>query len=529
MRSVRSLLLALAALAAVLLPAASAAALSYPVTSTGDDAVKGTLRGSIGEANAHTGPDSIPIEVSGTITLGSALPPIGDVTITGPGPASLTIVRDESAPPFSVLESGGSATVSGITIRGGLNYVGAGILNGSTSDLTLIRVVVTDNEARGLVSGFAVLASGGGIFSNGSLTLRESVVSGNRAISTGGEQTLAAGGGIETEGTLFVERSTISDNVVEALGDGEAGADAIGGGIAIANLAGATIIEESTISGNSVLAADATDVAAARGGGIGGVGGTVSLTGSTIAANSVQLDAAGVLTSHVAGDNVDAGVVARNSLIALPAGEGKSCANGLVSGGFNLDEDDSCGLTKSSDLAGVTPGIDPVLKDNGGPTPTHALLEGSIAIDRGNSFGAAVDQRGLLRPSDFPSISNKEGGDGSDIGAFELQVPPDAVALPAAPILVGTEPSDRTPPRTRIVSGPARVGFERLARFRFASNEAQSTFQCRVDRKPYRKCRSPYKLKVAPGKHHFRVRAIDRFGNVDRTAARFSWQVKPLS
>jgi hypothetical protein len=527
MRPVRSLLVLLAALAAVLLPAASAAALSYPVTSTGDSDSKGTLRGSIEEAEAHMGADTIPIEVTGTIGLGSALPGIGDdVTIAGPGAGSLTIAREESADPSSVLQFfGATATVSGITVRGGKAITGAGILNGS-GDLTLIRVRVIGNEA---VTEGGGTVGGGGIFSNGTLTLRESVISDNLARAAGGSENVAAGGGIESEGILFVERSTIAGNLAEAQGEGEAKAEAIGGGLATAPSIGSTIIEESTVSDNFVLAANATDLAISRGGGIGGS--AVNLTGSTIAENGVELDAATALVRNVAGDNLavsGAGIV-RNTLVAAPRGEGESCASALVSGGFNLDEDGSCGLAKSSDLVGVAAGLDSVLKDNGGPTPTHALLSGSIAIDRGNSFGSSVDQRNLPRPSDFPEISNKEGGDGSDIGAFELQVPPDDGPPSPAPILVGTEPGDRTPPQTRIVSGPARIGYERKAKFRFASNEAQSSFKCKLDKKKWKTCRSPYKLKVAPGKHLFKVRAIDRFGNADATPARFSWRVKPLS
>ena len=54
------------------------------------------------------------------------------------------------------------------------------------------------------------------------------------------------------------------------------------------------------------------------------------------------------------------------------------------------------------------------LQDNGGPTQTHALLEGSPAIDSGSNIdGLASDQRGggFLRSS----------GTATDIGAFELQ------------------------------------------------------------------------------------------------------------
>ncbi len=62
--------------------------------------------------------------------------------------------------------------------------------------------------------------------------------------------------------------------------------------------------------------------------------------------------------------------------------------------------------------------IDPLLgplQNNGGPTPTRALLLGSPAIDAGTAAGApSFDQRGLPRPS----------GAGFDIGAFEVQAAP---------------------------------------------------------------------------------------------------------
>ena len=52
------------------------------------------------------------------------------------------------------------------------------------------------------------------------------------------------------------------------------------------------------------------------------------------------------------------------------------------------------------------------LADNGGPTPTRALLPGSPAIDAGScASDAADDQRGVARPQ----------GDGCDIGAFEYE------------------------------------------------------------------------------------------------------------
>ena len=80
--------------------------------------------------------------------------------------------------------------------------------------------------------------------------------------------------------------------------------------------------------------------------------------------------------------------------------------------GNNLigDPTGATGLT-GHDLVGLNPDLGP-LQDNGGPTPTLALLAGSPAIDAGSTTSSlATDQRGLARVI----------GGASDIGAFELQ------------------------------------------------------------------------------------------------------------
>lgn len=522
MRLVRSLLLVAALFAAVLVPAGSALALSYPVTSTADTEAKGTLRASIKEANAHTGPDSIPIEVTGTIELESALQILFDpVSIVGPGAGQLEVRRTGSSDfsVFGLSTDASPSSLTGLTVSNGRGSFGAGIRN-SEASLTLTGVVVRENEATDEAG-----AEGGGIYSEGPLTLRESVVRENvaRATGNGGGLTKALGGGIVAIGPLTIEASTISGNVAEADGDGSA-TTAQGGGL----LAGSgAIVSRSTISGNAVVASGAAPQLRAQGGGM--QADEAAIIASTLARNSSSS------TGLALGANIHSVVstTLHDTLLADPLGGADSCSGGLApgseeftSGGFNLDEDGSCELGKSSDLVGVVAGLDPALGDNGGPTPTHALLDGSIAIDRGNSFGLGTDQRGLPRPSDFPAISNKEGGDGSDIGAFELQAP---ATPPGGPVLVAAVPGDTRPPNTRIVSGPPRNTYKREAKFRFASTEAQSHFECRLDKKKWRACANPFKRSVKPGKHVFKVRAIDRFGNVDRTPARFGWRVKPLS
>jgi len=64
----------------------------------------------------------------------------------------------------------------------------------------------------------------------------------------------------------------------------------------------------------------------------------------------------------------------------------------------------------------IDPKLD-VLKDNGGPTNTMALLPGSPAIDAGANIGNQVrDQRGNSRPAD----GDGKNGARRDIGAFEV-------------------------------------------------------------------------------------------------------------
>lgn len=64
------------------------------------------------------------------------------------------------------------------------------------------------------------------------------------------------------------------------------------------------------------------------------------------------------------------------------------------------------------------------LRDNGGPTPTIALMCGSPAIDSGATLRGEQDkdQRGLARIFDDPTVPNLGGGIGQDIGAFESRI-----------------------------------------------------------------------------------------------------------
>jgi hypothetical protein len=503
-------------LLAILLFAGTAQADPFSVINTHDSG-DGSLRAAIEGSNNLSGPDAITISTTGVIELSTALPTITeDVSISGPGAGILTIRPEPGAATgFRIFNFGNGVegSMRRVTVSGGVAEEGGGISNGNGT-LTLEGVVIAGNEAFNEGS-IEAMARGGGVFSAGRLILREAVVRDNRASAESHDSgAYAAGGGIYSAGVLTMEATTVNGNVVSAVASGASGATAEGGGLRV--ITGQSEIKRSTISGNSATA-DGGTAQAARGGGIKGT--LLGVSGSTIVRNAVGSP------EIAAGANLESGGMMgfSNSIVAEPLGGGDNCSGIIASGGFNLDEDGSCEFEVEGDLAGVAAGLDPVLRMNGGPTPTHALLPGSAAIDRGKSFGMAVDQRGLPRPSDFAEISNSEGGDGSDIGAFELQAPS------AEPARVSVVAADTTAPNTRIVRGPARLGFKRLAKFRFASTEPQSSFQCKLDKKKWRACANPFKRSVKPGRHLFKVRAIDRFGNVDKTPARFGWRVKPLS
>lgn len=86
----------------------------------------------------------------------------------------------------------------------------------------------------------------------------------------------------------------------------------------------------------------------------------------------------------------------------------------------------------------------------------------------------------------------------------------------------GSGPSaDKTAPQTKIVKGPKAKTDSTTARFKFNSDESGSSFQCKLDKKPFKACKSPKKYKkLKPGKHVFKVRAIDKAGNIDPTPAK---------
>ena len=116
--------------------------------------------------------------------------------------------------------------------------------------------------------------------------------------------------------------------------------------------------------------------------------------------------------SGQAGPALDAsGAALCNSILSSNSPANGSSA--ISDQGHNLSSDATCGFTAPGSLNNTAPRLGP-LADNGGPTPTMALLPGSPAIDAADATGApATDQRGVARPQ----------GPRADIGACEFQYP----------------------------------------------------------------------------------------------------------
>ncbi|RKG66136.1 hypothetical protein D7W79_36985, partial [Corallococcus exercitus] len=82
---------------------------------------------------------------------------------------------------------------------------------------------------------------------------------------------------------------------------------------------------------------------------------------------------------------------------------------------------------------------------------------------------------------------------------------------------------DRTAPDTFIRSGPPADDAPLLATFELGSDETGVTYLCSLDDSAFIACGSPAEFSVAPGRHTLVVRARDAAGNVDGSAASWSW------
>jgi len=407
------------ALASSVVTAAPAGSV-LPVTSCADDGSPGTLRSVMLSAPQGATIDLTQLTCSKITLEQGAIDLVGSgiftATVAGPGADRLAIDGNYFDRIFRASEieidgltlthgrvqgSGGCVTgylsvvlrssrVVGCTAYGDSGASGGGIA--STYQVSLYSTIVADNT---VISANGRAYGGGAASFYNFVKVVDSTISGNTAIGNP-----ARGGGLYALGGTSITGSTIDNNVAD-----------YGGGSycrrSFFHPAYCTVID-STISGN---------VAHDSGGGLiaSDPGAHVVIDNSTVAYNTAQ-------TGHVGGvlltQTTQASITLQSSIFSNNSAAGSDLAADL-----DTDTGEFPDVTGGNDLLMTVGHIQPFpaiigdpllapLADNGGPTRTHALLQGSPAIDAGNNAAnLATDQRGRARVS----------GAAADIGAYEVQ------------------------------------------------------------------------------------------------------------
>jgi len=314
-------------------------------------------------------------------------------------------------PGFRLISTASDLSVTGVVLQNGMAADrGGAIYAGDNANVALVDSGATANSAA---------SSGGGIAANcGNVTLTRSRISGNQAGKNGGGVYAANHANATTlcESTITLHHSSVTGNAAStgsgggiysfnghvygyyATLDSNSAGGLTGGGIYAyysINLFACTVSNNSV--GNS-------------GGGV-AAHGYIGLTNSTVAGNSasqsaVGADAIGIYSSTISA-NIGAGMYATGGVSFLSAA---TIVGSIIQGNTGNNLTGEVHAAGSNNIIGPDPSggsIDyppgsvdcdaklGLLADNGGPTRTIALQDGSCAIDAG-PLGASVpsDQRG---------------------------------------------------------------------------------------------------------------------------------------
>jgi len=354
-----------------------------------------------GNANSEDRPDN----EGGGIYLSNAAPTLTNVTFSentatyagggmyNNGSPSLTNVTfSENTATYDgggMYNSGGNATLTNVTfVANTATYSGGGMYNYDSS-ATLTNVTFSENTAKsggGMYIDYNSSAtltnvtfvantaeSGGGMFNSGdNATLTDVTFSGNTATYRGG--------GMDNSGNAMLTNVTFSANTATYHGGG------------MYNYYSSATLTNVTFS---------TNTAESGGGMYNYYYSSATLTNVTFSTNTAEqgggmsnYSSTATLTNAILWDNSPDQIVGESFVVTYSD----------IQGGYPGE-----GNINSAPLLGP-------LEDNGGFTLTHALLEGSPAIDAGDiSVCPLTDQRLFFRPVD----GNSDGIEGCDMGAYE--------------------------------------------------------------------------------------------------------------
>jgi CSLREA domain-containing protein len=368
---------------------AAPAALGAPTLTV--DTFDDTFDGSCADGDCSLRDAVSSVDAGGSIRLPEGFYPL---SLAGPGPDAGDIDLDRPVTIMGIGETGSFVDASALgdrafdvkadvslrhlTLLGGSHVRTGGVVRATAGTLELHRSTV-----------FGGRADDGGAVAVGSAataSIDRSWIFDNRATDRGG--------GLFLLGTTVISRSTLSRNRAVAGGGGFVGPSV------------SLTIGNATVSGN----------VAVRGGGVRAIG-DIDLFFASIVANHASVGG-GALISSASESWTANSVFARND----SSDRGPLCVRPLFSNGRNVADVRGCGLTASDDVTGVDPRVG-TLRQNGGPTPTHALKAGSPAVGRGSGCHP-TDQRGAPRSD-------------CDSGAYEL-----VLCLGRPVTIVGTPRSD---------------------------------------------------------------------------------------
>lgn len=341
------------------------------------------------------------------------------LTITGALSNTTIIVREPSAPQFTILDTQSTLTLNNLTLRNGNHNYGGGAVNysGATlivNDSTFINNYSSNGGALGAPYFPGTLTvnrslfisntggSGGAILATANTTISNSAFYSNTATSWGGALRGTGSGVLNITDSIFEGNSgtdyggAISSNLVTNItgsvirGNTLAGSGGGGGGIHAESAATTTVIS-STIANN---------VSPWSGGGIRNEG-TLTMIGSTVSGNTANNAGGGV---HTTGDTT-----IRNSTISSnsAAGAGGGIYAATPDGGLNLYN-----VTITSNATTVVNSAGGIFAW-GGYSTRRAYTQNTLIAGNTNSAGGSpdcyTDGGALLVSNGYTLLGNNTG------------------------------------------------------------------------------------------------------------------------
>jgi len=351
-----------AACVAVLLCAVSPVRAAVFTVSNTADSGAGSLRAAVVAANGNAGSDQVVFNsgLTGTITLASTINITDDLTITGPGPRTLSVSGNNAMRIFNVTAP---TTISGLRLANGFTDRGAAITYNASGLLSVSDCHFDQNTVT--VDGGAI------VLLQGSLSAQRCTFTTDQAAGNGGVVWYGQGGGTPS---VTITNCTFVNNFASSFGGA---------------------IRQFSTTAYTAAVTNCTFVvnnAGSGGGAIAIAGGTMSLLNN-------------IFTANGAGGNPGGHLLEGGGTFTT---QGHNLFGHLDGTTFAPAPTDRFGTVQSQLNTGVLIAFP---FNNGGLTDTLPVNTTSIAIDAGGTTGApAGDQR------DFPRV-----GCAPDIGAFEVQ------------------------------------------------------------------------------------------------------------